>query len=338
LSSVSQKIIMKYIFLYILAVSTIISSCGGSKSKNTTITNIDSLIVLYPDSMPILIKHGQKMMKEFDFSKAIADGAKAFHMDSNNIEARMLYADVLNNRPTRTFTDIMEAQRHFKVIIKNEPSNTKALVGLATTYSQQQDFEKAFQYINNALKIDAKYRDAYVLKGTIYLQIGNKELAKSSYETAVQQDPKFYEAYLMLGTIYESENNPICLEYYTTATKIQPNNPDVLYALAYADVKYNKVNQAKRLYRKMIQIDSTYHEALFQLGYIKQYVEMERDSAIYFYKSAIKSNFQFVEAYHNLGLCYEEIGDKTHALESFGKALKFNPNFELSRKEANKLK
>lgn len=329
---------MKYYLLYVLAITAILSSCGDSSSKINKTTDIDSLIVLYPDSLPIIIEHGQKMMKDFDFSKAIADGAKAFRLDSNNIEARMLYADVLNNRPNRTFTDVLSAQRHFGVIIKKDPKNTKALIGIATTYSQQQDFEKAFQYINTALKINPRYRDGYVLKGTIYLQIGNKDLAKSSYETAVQQDPKFYEAYLMLGTIYESEKNPICLEYYTTASKIQPKNPDVLYALAYANQNFNNLNQAKRLYRKMIQIDTNYCEALFQLGYIKQNMEMERDSAIYFYKSALKTNHRYVEAWHNLGLCYEEMGDISNALQSFSKALKYDPNFELSRKEAEILK
>jgi tetratricopeptide (TPR) repeat protein len=329
---------MKNVFLYSIALTFgLLMSCGGKSGTKIETTDLDSLVKMYPDSMPILIKHGQKMIKEMDFSKAIADAAKAYHKDSNNIEARMLYADVLNNRPTRTFTDVLNAQRHFKVIIKKEPKNTKALVGLATTYSQQQDFEKAFQYINTALKVNPRYRDAYVLKGTIYLQLGNPKLAKSSYETAVQQDPKFFEAYLMLGSLYETDNDPICLEYYTTAAKIEPNNPDVLYSLAYASQKFDKVNQAKRLYKKMIQLDSTYHEALFQLGYIKQYIENQRDSAEYYYRSAIETNPQFVEAYHNLGLCLEADGEKSLALKSFAKALKYNPNFELSRTEATRI-
>jgi phage terminase large subunit-like protein len=66
-------------------------------------------------------------------------------------------------------------------------------VSLASTYTQQGDFEKSFQYINEALRIDKKYRDAYILKGTNYLTLGNRKLAKSSYETAIQQDTKFFE-------------------------------------------------------------------------------------------------------------------------------------------------
>ncbi|MBI1836367.1 MAG: tetratricopeptide repeat protein [Flavobacteriia bacterium] len=329
---------MKYsIFFAITLLFNLILSCGsGSASKKST-QNLDSLVIMYPDSLPILIAHGRKMIKEFDFSKAIEDGAKAFHIDSSSIETRLLYADILNNRPTRNFSDVMEAQRHYQIIIRKDPKNLKALVGVATTFSQLHDNEKAFHFINSALKINPRYRDAYVLKGTIYLQIGDKKLAKSSYETAVQQDPKFYEAYLMLGTIYESEKNPICIEYYKTAAKIKSKSPDVLYSLAYAYQNFNKIESAKKLYRKMIQIDTNYHEALFQLGYIKQYNDHELDSAIYYYKSAIETNKKFVEAYHNLGLCYEEKGELTQALNCFADALHYNPNFELSIKEAKNI-
>jgi len=46
----------------------------------------------------------------------------------------------------------------------------------------------------------------------------------------------------------------------------------------------------------------------------------------------------FVEAWHNLGTCYEERGDITRALQSYAKALKYNPEFTLSRERADNLK
>jgi len=322
---------MKYLF-FILPILFFIS-CNDTKSISSEPKNLDSLLVKYPDSIPLLIKRGEKLMKIFRFDNAFADAAKAYRLDSTFLPARFFYAEVLNNRPNRTVLDVAIAQRHFTVILKKEPKNEKALVSLASTYSQQQDFDKSFQYINLALKINARYRDAYVLKGTNYLRLNKVELAKSSYETAVQQDPKFFEAYLMLGSLYQSEKNPICLEYYITAAKLEPRNADVLYALAFANQQFNKVNEAKKLYRKMIQIDTTYSEALFQLGYIKQWLEKEDDldSAIYFYSSSIQSSPKYVEAWHNLGVCYLNKGDKPNAMLSFRKALSFNPDFTLSR-------
>jgi tetratricopeptide (TPR) repeat protein len=326
---------MKYL-LFLIPV--LLVSCGGSKSVKADPKDLDSLLVMYPDSVELIVEHGTKMLKEYKFEKAMADGAKAFRLDSNNLDARMLYADVLNNRPERSVSDISTAQRHFKIIVKKQPKNPKALVGLASTYSQQMDFDKSFQYINQALKIDPRYRDAYVMKGSNYLFLNKPDLAKSSYETAVQQDPSFYEAYLMLGSLYQAENNVICIEYYKTAAELQPKNPEVLFSLAYAQQVFEQPEEALTIYRKMIQIDTSYYQALNQIGVIKQYNYKQIDSAIYYYNSALQTEPRFVEAWHNLGMCYEEKGDITRAMQSYAKALKYNPDFKLSRDRADALK
>lgn len=327
---------MKYLLLLI---PFFFVSCGGKDSATKTLPkDLDSLVTMFPDSLELLIKRGNRSLKIYDFPKAMEDAAKAFRLDSNKIDIRLLYANVLNNRPERTIDEVMDARRHFKIVLSKEPKNTNALIGLASTFSLTQDFEKSFQYINEALKINPRYRDAYVMKGSNYLVLGQIDLAKSSYETAVQQDPKFYEAYLMLGSIYQAEKDPICIEYYTTAASLQPKNLDVLYALAYAKQVFGKEDEALPIYRKMIQLDNEYHEAIFQIGWIKQFSLDDVDSAIYYYNSAIKTEPRFVEAWHNLGLCYEEKGDKTNALKSYAKALKYDPNFTLSRDRANALR
>ena len=103
---------------------------------------------------------------------------------------------------------------------------------------------------------------------------------------------------------------------------------------------YNQVEGAKEIYREMAAdtVDFYVARGLFHQGYIKQFVESELDSAMYFYKSAIETEPRYVEAWHNLGLCHVAKGDKTRALQSFGKALKYDPDFTLSREEADRLK
>jgi tetratricopeptide (TPR) repeat protein len=78
--------------------------------------------------------------------------------------------------------------------------------------------------------------------------------------------------------------------------------------------------------------------AQFQQGFIKQFYQFDLDSAIVFYDRALLQEPTFVEAWHNLGMCYEEKKDKSQALQSYSKALKYNPEFQKSRESANKLK
>ena len=59
---------------------------------------------------------------------------------------------------------------------------------------------------------------------------------------------------------------------------------------------------------------------------------------MYYYESALKTEPRYVESWHNLGLCYDVKGETTQALKSFSKALKYDPNFELSRSFADNIR
>jgi tetratricopeptide (TPR) repeat protein len=327
---------MKYL---IFLVPFLLFSCGKKEDAvSSTVQNLDSLLKVYPDSVELLILHGNKMIKNYRLELALSDGAKAFRLDSMNNDARLLYADALNNRPNRTPGDVARAQKFYAYLLKKMPKEPKIYVSLASTYSQQMDFDKSFLYINQALKINARYRDAYVMKGSNYLFLNKIDLAKSSYETAVQQDPKFFEAYLMLGSLYQAESDKICLEYYRTAVELQPKNVDVIYSLAYAEQVFGQTYKALAHYKRMLQLKPDYHQALNQIGVIQQYDLKQLDSAMYYYNSALEVEPRFVEAWHNLGECYESKKDISNALQSYAKALKYDPSFELSRKRANVLK
>jgi tetratricopeptide (TPR) repeat protein len=337
--------IMRYLLFGIVA--GLLIACGETSKTPSKTTDIDKLIKMYPDSVPVLIQHGTKMMERYDYDAALKDGAKAYRLQPNNIEARYLYADALNNRATRTPEDVAQAQTHFKFVIKKQPKNLKALIDLASTYSYQGDFEKSFQYINTALRIDKKYRDAYVLKGSNYMQLAgpnrdpnntNRVLAKSSYQTAIDQDPEFFEAYIFLGSLYQEEKNKLCIEYFVTATQIRPNSIDGLYNLAYAYQDFGMDEQALDIYRQMAKKDPSFTPSLFQQGWIKQFHQEDIDSAMFFYNKCLQKEPRYVEAWHNLGMCYELKKDPTSAIEAFKKALKYNPEFELSREAAKKYK
>lgn len=326
---------MRLFFIITLSILTV--ACTEEKKSAPKDLTIDELFKKYPDSVPILIEHGNAMLERYEFDKAMQDGAKAYRMQPKNIQARFLYANALNNRAERSVTDVLTAQKHFKYIIKKEPKNTKALVSLATTYAQQGDYDKAFQYTNEALRVDKHYRDAYTLKGTIYLNMDKRDLAKSSYQTAIEQDPEFFEAYLRLGVIYQQEKNPLCIQYYTTATQIRPNSMDAFYSLAYAYQELDQIKEAQEVYRSMLKKDPEFATSVFQLGWIKQFKENDIDSAMYFYNETLQKEPRFVEAWHNLGICYEKKGDKYEAIKYYRKALDYNADFEISKEAITRL-
>jgi tetratricopeptide (TPR) repeat protein len=329
-------------------------SCTGNEQSVKVPKDLDSLVVFRQKAfnadpkndearkllVEALVKRGNKRMKTQDFKGALKDAATALGKDSTIFEARLLYADVLNNSPERSEDDKAIAKRHYKVLLKQQPKNADVLVGLASSYAQLMDFESAFKYIRKAQKIEPRNRDSYTLEGSIYRLLAQMEenpkyleKAKEAYERAVQEDPKFYEADLMLGMLYEAEGNPICMEYYTTAVKLQPKNPEVIFSLAYAKQMFNEPKEALRLYRKMVLLDTAFYQAqaLNQIGVIKQYEYKDIDSAIYYYNSATLSNPTLANAWHNLGVCYEQKGERIKAITAYRWAIKYDPNMQISK-------
>lgn len=336
---------MKWSILYTLCISTILvlSSCGEEeKSVPAAVANkdLDSLISLYPDSVPLLLQRGEMYFAEYEFDLALQDAAKAYRLEKSNQKAKLLYAEVINNRQQRTPDEVAAAQVLYKEIIKKEPKNTRALVGLASTLTYQQDFEKSFEYINKALKIDRHFRSAYVLKGTNYMALGNKEKAISSYETAIQQDPEFYEAYFILANIYEAEGNEICVDYFQNAYELRSSSKEILYRLAFAQDNFGNKEGAVQNYRKLSTDTSDFysHRGYFHIARIKQFDLNELDSAMYLYRQALQVEPQHVESLTNLGICYNDIGDKEQALRHLSEALRYNPDFGFARKYADSIR
>jgi tetratricopeptide (TPR) repeat protein len=326
------------IFIFLFAFSLVLSSCG-SKSKNPdTKLNLDQLLQKYPDSVNLLVDKGNQLIDSLEFQRALELGAKAFRLDSSNVSARVLYAECLINKQNRSADDVMRAFTMYRILVKKQPKNVPALVGLANTLVLLNDHENAFKFINQALRIDKTYRDAYILKGTIYKLEGNTKLAISSYETAVQQDPNYYMTYLLLGSLYEYEKNPLCIEKYTTAYQLQPKNVEVIYALAYAKENFGQEKAAQVLYRKMTRVDSMFADGYFHLGALAQFSFNQPDSAMFFYKKAVKVNPQHIPSYHNMGLLYEDRNDLSNALFSYAKALKVDSTYQLSRDRVQVLK
>lgn len=341
-----MKHLISCLFLFISIF--LIFSCKEKGEKVTVKNeNLDSLLSKDPNNVGLLVKRGNLMLdsfltkynqKYFDIAKP--DATKAFRLDSSRIDTRLLYADVLSNDPERSVTDVSRAQFHYSFIVKKQPKNTKALVGLSSTYAYFSDFQTAIQYVDQALKINPKYRDAYIMKGTIFLMQNNRKLAISSYETAVQQDPTFELAYLRLGQLYtEDEKYQIAIEKFRSAVAINPNLSEALYGVAYCDQMLERFNDAERGYHELMRVNDKYHLGWFNLGYIKQFhTENQLDSAIIYYQMAIDIQPEFVKAWHNIGLCYEDKNDRTRALQAYAKALKYNPQFELTKERVAALK
>lgn len=343
------------IILFFL-ISSLLYACSGEEEKNNNKTfiakssptneyelskkRLDAIISKNADDINALVERGNLALDNYDFSNAFSDAARAFRLDSNKFDSRLLYARSLIDRPTSTENDKIVAQGHFLKLVKESPTNLDAIVGLANTYALLQDFENANNWIEKALNIDRKCIDAYRLKGSLFKiryyavmeDADSKKFAEALFDSTIntysyitQIDPEYHVAYMHLGLLFNQRNDPLCLDHYLSAVQIQPENLDYKYALAYAYGEFGKEREAMRIYKEMIEQDDTFYEAYCQTGQILQFKYQELDSALYYYSQVVDKDEHHIDAYVNMGIAYQDKGDITNALKNYSKALAIKP-------------
>ena len=112
---------MKVFLGIVLVFSFVLSSCENKKAlPSEKGASLDSLLLKYPDSVNLLVKHGEQALDNFKYDIAIADAARAFRLDSSRTDTRMLYADAICNNPAIQNADVSKAQYHYKKLKKQD--------------------------------------------------------------------------------------------------------------------------------------------------------------------------------------------------------------------------
>jgi len=84
-------------------------------------------------------------------------------------------------------------------------------------------------------------------------------------------------------------------------------------------------------YFLILKIDPQYKDAHFNLGYIHlAYLKVYRQ-AIKHFSDAINCDKDYIEAYYNRGISYENLGDVQAAAKDYREALSIYPQYKLAQ-------
>jgi tetratricopeptide (TPR) repeat protein len=232
---------------------------------------------------------------------------------------------------TRLAKDLLE------IIEKKFPDNVDALLKLSELYYLVKQYQKGIDYVNKALKINDRSAKAYYLKGSIYRESGDTGRAISSLETAIEQDIKYENAFIDIAVMYSARKNPIALEYYNNAIKINPYNENTIYARAKLLQDLGKTDEAIIEYKSILSKNKNCENCYYNLGAIYLEIKKDNKNALENFTNAIALNPNSVEAYFARGYTYYKLKDKESAKADYNMCLKIQPNFEAAIQGLNEL-
>jgi tetratricopeptide (TPR) repeat protein len=211
--------------------------------------------------------------------------------------------------------------------LMHAPGSSACLLKRAEFAIHLQQFENAFEYLNDALRLNNQEHEAYWMKGKIYAMTGADEKALSSYQTAIEVNPEFFEGFITLGMFLAEKSDPMAEEYYRSAMELNSMAVEPMYNLAIFYQNQQRLDDALDLYRQILALDPENATASFNQGYIHLEYRAQYDSAVYWFSEAIVRLPYYHQAFFNRGLAYESLGMQTEAIADYGQALRIKPDY-----------
>lgn len=226
----------------------------------------------------------------------------------------------------------------YKAATLGANKNTEVMRKTAEAYinAENKNLDEAIKLLNDAIKLDAKNPENYILMGDALLEKNPTDGSApiKNYQKASELNPKSTKGILREGKLYQrGRNYQLAIDYYKKALGI-----DATFAPAY---------------RELAEVYMMAGRNKDAIEYWKKYLELNNSNdARYRYFTALYNNKQYAEAiaegeslmkagYSNLyiprlmGYAYYEMGNKTDTMAYVKGLDAMTKFFDLSSKESN---
>jgi LmbE family N-acetylglucosaminyl deacetylase/Flp pilus assembly protein TadD len=159
-------------------------------------------------------------------------------------------------RVMRWATRYAEAERFYSQVLRAEPEDVDALIGLATTYAQQRNFDLALRTIDRARNVSPGNPEVIRMRGDI-LAWGNRYAeAEESYNEALALEPESAGTLRSLGDLYRwAGKYARAADALSRAQRLDARNTEVLVDLANVSIDAGLYRQAEETVKRLFALD-----------------------------------------------------------------------------------
>jgi tetratricopeptide (TPR) repeat protein len=329
------------VFLLMIAPVLFLASCGPGKDKGplsaadslqAVLAKLNEDIADDPGNAVLYHERARFYMGDQSFDKALTDTRKAITLDERNPALYVTLSDIylFTGQPESSSEALNKAYAL-------EPQNNAVLLKLAKLSLIMKDYPKTFEYVNQSLAVKKINPQAYFTRANALLEQGDTTHAVGDLMLAVDQDQGYFEAYVQLGDLYALKNDPMTSAYYNNALNVRPASRETLYKLGMYYQENGQFEKAVQTYQRIMQVDSTFRNAPYNIGYIYLVYLNDFGKATGFFTKAIEIDPEYFEAWYNRGYAYELLGNTEDAYRDYRQTLKIRVNYSKAVDALNRL-
>lgn len=289
------------------------------------LTELSALLEQDPNNDTLLYLRATTYYKLDAYDEAMADLEKAMRQDSMQPAYYHLLADVLLDyaRPN----DSRRAIDVLKLAAQRFPDRIQTLLKLSEFQLIVRKHGDALATLDKVLQRDPQNAEAFYMAGRVALDKGDTTNAIASLQRSVKIDVDNADAWFFLGRIFSNRLNPIAVQYYDNALRVDSTYLEAQEFKAVYFKRRGQFDKAFEIYRDLLLRDPDYANAYFDMGAI--YLELDSFSKAYDnFNIATKVDPIFVKAYYYRGVASEKMGNLEAALADYKQANGMSPEYQ----------
>lgn len=311
----------------------VLSACGGSDADKAAVNpallspemraldSISKLIDRNPGNTDLLNERAKMLVAAGNLDYALTDIGRALLLDSTKAVYYLTIADIYfqRNEPKRCLRALEKARAL-------DPRNLDALYRLAQFNLYLEKHQTCIDLANEMLRIDAQDDRPFFIKALCFRDMKDTARAIENYLLASEQNPDNFDVQMDLGVLHYGKRSPLAESFLRNALAIRPDDTGALYALGMAYQRAGRKDEAIATYTRITELDSTYGNAWYNLGYIQFTFEEDYLKALDHFQRAVRVAPDYHDAIYMRGACYEALGNGELARREYSYLLQLNPN------------
>lgn len=335
---------LRYLFLALTTI-VVFAACGSDPKpeiQSTGVAVIDELnqkIAKAPNDIELLRLRSEAYSKHEYFEEAVQDAEAVLRLDSNNLASYRTLANMyFENNQSRPAIKTLELGIERFDAVENEDVQFAVKYCMLMLIEMQlitQQYNEAMITTDNLLKKDAYMPEALMWKGQIFEESGDTLQAGNYYKQVIEIDADYKDAYLKLGLLASKYKDPISVDYFKNALRIDSMDLKAMLGIAQFYHQTGDLEQATSWYEKTVvkhhqDYEPAYNYGLLCLEQGDLVAKTSAEEAKKWYETAqqqfnvtAKVEPTFGEAYFYRGKASERLGDLEAALRDYDQTLVF---------------
>ncbi len=247
---------------------------------------------------------------------------KTVSLDQNNLDARIKLGNYYLAYGRGRADVISEADQLAKEVLAKDPKNIEGHILMAGVFYAQQQKDKAFAELNQAIQLDPNRVESYLSMAKFHLAAREPEKAEELYKRAISVNPNSPLVHTEYGKFLTQSNRPAEAEAeLRKAVEVGPNDRTARFVLASYYLVNRQFDKAEEAYKALAAQEPDKPESQAVLADFYSAID-RNDEAIRIYQDILSKSPDYLQGRYRLGEIMLTKGDTQGANAQIDEILK----------------